>query len=609
MFRKTQHLGLRIGHGALAVSDGELNMMDAEGRGSSHSLDSNSQQPDPQHSRGIVGKVASWAVSFERLLEDPTGVRYFTAFLKSEVSEENILFWQACEKFRKIQADHTEELIREARSIYDSYLARRAVHAINIDDTARVNESELQTPRSDMFNKAQLQIFKLMKFDSYTRFIRSQLYQNCMLADVEGRPLPGSKNQGPKKIEDPESPSISDGKKKKRMKPGKSQPVDMEDGAERRRGAHDTRALWDRRGEHRGSWGAEMSDHHMVWRTQSDNSSKSTGSLDAESERSALRDPDLGCVPMGRAEKYCCVFLPDGTASLAPTRPGLTIREMLTSLCEKRGFSLRDVTIYMQGKDKQPLMLDQDSSVLREQQVFLEVRVTFVVEIGFTGKSVGIVAKSGKTLQEALLTLLQKHCLRAQDAVLTESGKTEPLKMDMLVSSLANKTLHLDRAKGKDQSSGVQASNPQRRAAITIENTEDLELLASRVRPNVRSRNTGGRRNYDMDGVIDMLSRSQWLDVDDQRGLLRKEHLVMPSFLELPPVEVKEEEGKEKVKAEVKGSQEPCPDPSAPTPTPGKTTQAEPERAEGVSETKSRSPRSRPEGSFFCSDYSRETVV
>lgn len=49
---------------------------------------------------------------------------------------------------------------------------------------------------------------------------------------------------------------------------------------------------------------------------------------------------------------YCCVYLPDGSASLAPTRNGQAIKDMLASLCEKRGFPLKDVIIYLHGKDK-----------------------------------------------------------------------------------------------------------------------------------------------------------------------------------------------------------------------------------------------------------------
>lgn len=49
---------------------------------------------------------------------------------------------------------------------------------------------------------------------------------------------------------------------------------------------------------------------------------------------------------------YCCVYLPDGSASLAPTRDGQLIKDMLSSLCEKRGFPLKDVVIYLHGKDK-----------------------------------------------------------------------------------------------------------------------------------------------------------------------------------------------------------------------------------------------------------------
>lgn len=45
--------------------------------------------------------------------------------------------------------------------------------------------------------------------------------------------------------------------------------------------------------------------------------------------------------------------------------------------------------------------------------------VNFRLEIVFTGKSVGIMAKSSKTLQDALSAVLQKHHLKLQDVQLT----------------------------------------------------------------------------------------------------------------------------------------------------------------------------------------------
>lgn len=61
------------------------------------------------------------------------------------------------------------------------------------------------------------------------------------------------------------------------------------------------------------------------------------------------RSPELG---NGGGGGYCCVYLPDGSASLAPTRKGQLITDMLSSMCEKRGFPLKDIAIYLHGKDK-----------------------------------------------------------------------------------------------------------------------------------------------------------------------------------------------------------------------------------------------------------------
>lgn len=112
------------------------------------------------------------------------------------------------------------QLKEKARSIYNTYLSENAPYSVNIDDTAKTEEKDLKEPTPDMFNKAQtqvcleptfpiqqkkvthswclgllcvslsIQIFKLMKMDSYRRFVRSPLYQSCTLASVEGKLLP-----------------------------------------------------------------------------------------------------------------------------------------------------------------------------------------------------------------------------------------------------------------------------------------------------------------------------------------------------------------------------------------------------------------------------------
>ncbi|KAJ8337475.1 hypothetical protein SKAU_G00364410 [Synaphobranchus kaupii] len=501
----------------LAASDGELNVAQAEGRGSSHSLNSNSSLPSMQCAHSRVGKVASWAVSFERLLEDPTGVFYFTAFLKSEVSAENILFWQACEKFRQIPANQKEELEQEARSIYRTYLSSSASSAINIDDTARIEEGALKDPKPHMFNKAQQQIFKLMKFDSYTRFVRSQLYQNCMLADVEGRPLPdlsiGSRSPANRKS------GLIDGQKKK-ARAGKCLPLDAETGADLRRSATEGKRTQDKCREQRGSWGAELYDQYaIVSRRESQSSVKSTNSVElgylsikGENGRSSPRlqekDRPAGA---GRAEKYCCVFLPDGTASLTPARP--RTRSLPSSLS----------------------LWTRTARVLRDQQVSLELRVTFTLEVAFAGKETRIMVKSSKTLAYALSTVLQKHRLRPQDVIVTMSGSNDPLSLDMTAFSLANKRLVLDQAKGKDQAGTpkltYQAPASQDGMADPDGAEKPLPSTAIRSRPGSKSKDPAVRKAYDIDGLIDLISKAQCFRVEDQRGLLRKEDLVIPPFL------------------------------------------------------------------------------
>uniref|UniRef100_A0A673K9P3 Regulator of G-protein signaling 14-like n=1 Tax=Sinocyclocheilus rhinocerous TaxID=307959 RepID=A0A673K9P3_9TELE len=480
---------------------GQLNFR-LSSHGSSSSLsESSSRSGGPQGADGPASRVVSWAVCFERLLEDHVGVRYFTEFLKSEVSAENILFYQACEKFKKIPPTRLEELKKEARSIYDSFLSESSLHAVNIDDTAQMEESALETPTPNMFDKAQAQIFKLMKMDSYTRFVRSSLYQNCMLACVEGCPLPNIGTPEPK----------SKMYKKSATPPSNRKSVEL------KVPSSDSKTNRKKRLEKTGSWGADQSYQHVaVSRKESQISVKSNSSLElvsgfgrAENERCnvAISDPEALSSGSPTADKYCCIYLPDGTASLAPARPGLSLRDMLSSLCEKRGFPLKDVIIYLLGKDK-PLSLDQDSSVFGDQQLTLELKVTFALDIVFSGRTLGIIAKSSKNLGDALSAVLQKHQLRPQDVQVTLSGSNEPLNMSTDVFRLASKTVHLDKVKG----------------AL-------LSIVTASPTPKANPRS---RKHQDMDGLVELLSRAQCSRADDQRGLLTKEQLEIPQFLQLP---------------------------------------------------------------------------
>ncbi|XP_021416563.2 regulator of G-protein signaling 14 [Oncorhynchus mykiss] len=495
-----------VGHMSQAVSDGELNMSGRGCGGSRTSL------PGVQGGDAQASGVVSWAVCFEKLLEDPMGIRYFTAFLRSEVSAENILFYQACEKFRKIPPSRMKEFAEEARSIFQTYLSDHAPYSVNIDDTARVEEEDLQKPEVEMFDKAQTQIFKLMKMDSYRRFVRSPLYQKCTLASVEGTPLPRippePTSTGSWENMATASPSLNDNKKQKKNK----------------------------QREKRGSWGVEVSYPKVnVSRTESQmsNSSVELGSFyrQIENGRSSPRPSDQGQGDGGGGSVeggYCCVYLPDGSASLAPTRPGLLLREMLSGLCEKRGFPLKDILIYLHSKNRQPLSLEQDCSVLRDQQVSLELRVTFALEVVFTGKTFGIIVKSSKTLLDALSMVLQKHQLRTHEAMVTMSGSDVPLSMSTNVFKLANKTLQLHKV--KVSSSRVSGSTPVTQDQATSPVGPEVHVSPQAANPKPRV-----RKNQEMDAMIELLSRAQACRVDDQRGLLTKEHLELPQFLLKPP--------------------------------------------------------------------------
>uniref|UniRef100_A0A672YU00 Regulator of G-protein signaling 1 n=1 Tax=Sphaeramia orbicularis TaxID=375764 RepID=A0A672YU00_9TELE len=107
------------------------------------------------------------------------GQLVFENFLRTEYSEENLLFWLACEDYKKI-TNETEMTVAASR-IYKEFVQVDAPRQINIDCGTREEISEnISQPGPNCFNRAQRLIYGLMENDCYPRFLKSEIYQTLL---------------------------------------------------------------------------------------------------------------------------------------------------------------------------------------------------------------------------------------------------------------------------------------------------------------------------------------------------------------------------------------------------------------------------------------------
>ncbi|XP_067142575.1 regulator of G-protein signaling rgs-2-like [Centruroides vittatus] len=124
-------------------------------------------------------EIVSWGESFDNLLKSPKGRKLFHDFLKYEYSEENLLFWVACEELKK---ETDPDIIEEkARIIYEDFISILSPKEVSLDSRVRekVNRNMIE-PSLTTFDEAQMQIYTLMHRDSYPRFLNSKLYRSLI---------------------------------------------------------------------------------------------------------------------------------------------------------------------------------------------------------------------------------------------------------------------------------------------------------------------------------------------------------------------------------------------------------------------------------------------
>ncbi|XP_071392598.1 regulator of G-protein signaling 6-like isoform X4 [Centroberyx affinis] len=135
-------------------------------------------------------RVKKWGFSLEEALKDPVGRDQFLKFLESEFSSENLRFWLAVQELKRRPL---HEVASRAQEIWQEFLAEGAPSSINLDSHSYERTSQnLKDPGRYSFEDAQEHIFKLMKSDSYARFLRSNIYQDLLLA----RKKPADTEQG-----------------------------------------------------------------------------------------------------------------------------------------------------------------------------------------------------------------------------------------------------------------------------------------------------------------------------------------------------------------------------------------------------------------------------
>uniref|UniRef100_A0A8C2FRU1 Regulator of G protein signaling 7a n=1 Tax=Cyprinus carpio TaxID=7962 RepID=A0A8C2FRU1_CYPCA len=141
-----------------------------------------SRMKKPHKTRKEPGqtRVRRWGFVINEVLKDPVGREQFLKFLESEFSSENLRFWLAVQELKKRPIREVPTRVQE---IWEEFLAAGAPSAINVDSKSYDKTTQnVKDPGRYAFEDAQEHIYKLMKSDSYSRFIRSSAYQELLQA-------------------------------------------------------------------------------------------------------------------------------------------------------------------------------------------------------------------------------------------------------------------------------------------------------------------------------------------------------------------------------------------------------------------------------------------
>ncbi|XP_065648812.1 regulator of G-protein signaling 12 isoform X16 [Hydra vulgaris] len=466
-------------------------------------------------------KVELWSCSFESLLADIDGVKCFQEFLKKEFSEENLMFWKACNDFLKLK--DINKIKECAKEIFDNYLSPKAPFLVNVNlSICKRVEQQLDSPNTDLFVIPQQQVFQLMKFDSYPRFIKSDWFKervNRYNADNSSKENLKKLNQS---FEQEEKNNVVN------FRTGKVKSPELKSS---RAAIHKER-----------SFSTSIIGHNTIGASPSN-----------------IKDFQLWDGPdSSNTSGLLRIMFPDGTSRIFTTNKGVSLREALKDVLEKKNIVLSsyDVTI---GQNGQICNLDVDATLYKDTALFLEKRVLFRFDLP-NNRSVGIKSNPNKTLHDILQPVMKKNGFDISNFNILLFDSKSCLALNTIIKNVENKRLVTKRAPKKQSSqssldsakspvlSDFRASFRKFRSASFVKDEKNVEekfdqTLTKKFSNEMKHLILGRSKSAGPDStaaLLNVIKKSQSNRIEDQRGvIIGKQEL--PDFLKVstsssPPV-------------------------------------------------------------------------
>lgn len=254
-----------------------------------------------------------------------------------------------------------------------------------------------------------------MKFDSYQRFIRSDIYKSCQTAESQKQPLPYTAELLDANLRiipfDSKSAAASASSKLKKS---------LSNAEDRRRKSllpwhRKTRCKSKDRSEETNSTAAAADVGRLKPsdRSQSDihSSRSSLSSFDAAIS-SRQNNNNESADEASAKSSLCRCILADGATTIVQTKPTESVHDLIDRLLEKRGISYQAYEGFIAGTNK-PIDLDQPSNQIAGKEVLIEQRVVFKLDLP-NRKIISVKSKPCKALGDVLRPILHKYNYRLE---------------------------------------------------------------------------------------------------------------------------------------------------------------------------------------------------